>query len=144
MERHPTTGADGAHEVVVVGARCAGAATAMLLARQGIDVLLIDRAEFPSDTLSTHAISRGGVVQLSRWGLLDRVVASGAPPIRTVSFINPAGTLNLPVKDRSGVDHLLAPRRYVLDMIMLEAARSAGVSVRTGVNVTGTLMDGAG
>src|SRR5947207_6276741 len=114
MERHPTSGAHGAHEVVVVGARNAGAATAMLLARQAVDVLLIDRAALPSHTLSTHAIARGGVVQLSRWGLLDQVVASGPPPIRTVSFTYPSGTLVLPVKDRAGVDHLLAPRRYVL------------------------------
>src|SRR5215218_9042004 len=80
---HPA--ADG-HQVVVVGARCAGAPTAMLLARQGHDVLVVDRASFPSDTLSTHALSRGGVVQLLRWGLLDAVLESGAPPVRTVTF----------------------------------------------------------
>jgi flavin-dependent dehydrogenase len=71
-------------DVVVVGARCAGAATAMLLAAAGHDVLMVDRAEFPSDTLSTHAIARTGVVQLHRWGLLSTVVASGAPEIRDV------------------------------------------------------------
>ena len=59
------------HDVVVVGARCAGAATAMLLASAGHDVLLVDRSTFPSDTLSTHAIARGGIVQLQRWGLLQ-------------------------------------------------------------------------
>ncbi len=69
------------HQVVVVGARCAGAATAMLLARAGHDVVLVDRSAFPSDTLSTHGIARGGVVQLSRWGLLDEVLAIGAPPV---------------------------------------------------------------
>ena len=68
------------HQVVVVGARCAGAATAMLLARAGHDVVLLDRSAFPSDTVSTHGIARGGVVQLSRWGLLDEVHESGAPP----------------------------------------------------------------
>ena len=81
------------YDVVVVGARCAGAATAMLLAQSGVNVLVVDRAEFPSDTLSTHAIARGGVVQLARWGLLERVAASGAPPIRTVSFSFPGGEL---------------------------------------------------
>ena len=81
----PTTPADP-YDVVVVGARCAGAATAMLLAEQGLDVLIVDRAELPSDTLSTHAISRGGVVQLARWGLLQEVLDSGAPPIRSASF----------------------------------------------------------
>jgi len=70
------------HDVVVVGARCAGAATAMLLAAAGHDVLLVDRDTFPSDTLSTHAIARSGMVQLNRWGLLPDVLATGAPPLR--------------------------------------------------------------
>src|SRR3954466_9827956 len=86
MDRHGTWPEGESHDVVVVGARCAGAATAMLLAQAGVDVLVVDRAEFPRDTLSTHAIARGGVVQLDRWGMLERVVASGAPPIRSVSF----------------------------------------------------------
>jgi 2-polyprenyl-6-methoxyphenol hydroxylase-like FAD-dependent oxidoreductase len=74
------------HDVVVVGARCAGAASAMLLAAAGHDVLLLDRDTFPSDTLSTHAIARSGVVQLNRWGLLPDILATGAPPIREVVF----------------------------------------------------------
>src|SRR4051795_4573106 len=102
MDRHPTTGSLRTHEVAVVGSRVAGAATALLLARQGIDVVLLDRADFPSDTLSTHAIARGGVVQLSRWGLLDRVLDSGAPPIHHVSFTHPAGRLDRVVKAASG------------------------------------------
>src|SRR5690606_25221847 len=80
----------GMHEietqVVVVGARCAGAATALNLARQGHDVVVVDRADLPSDTLSTHCVARGGVVLLERWGLLDAVLASGAPPVRRISF----------------------------------------------------------
>ena len=74
------------HQVVVVGARVAGAATAMLLARAGHDVVLLDRSPFPSDTVSTHGIARGGVVQLARWGLLDEVHATGAPAVREVLF----------------------------------------------------------
>src|SRR6476620_3102339 len=74
------------HDVVVVGARCAGAATAMLLARAGHDVLAVDRAGFPSDVLSTHGLVRGGVVLLQRWGLLGAVLASGAPAVREVAF----------------------------------------------------------
>jgi 2-polyprenyl-6-methoxyphenol hydroxylase-like FAD-dependent oxidoreductase len=133
------------HDVVVVGARCAGAATAMLLARQGLDVAVVDRATFPSDTLSTHAISRGGVVQLARWGLLNQVIESGAPEIRRVTFRPGDGTeLTRTVKDRSGVDHLLAPRRHALDMILVQAARRAGASVHTGGSVTGTLTDPGG
>jgi 2-polyprenyl-6-methoxyphenol hydroxylase-like FAD-dependent oxidoreductase len=67
------------HDVVVVGARVAGSATAMLLARLGRDVVVVDQASFPSDTVSTHSIARSGVVQLRRWGLLDEVLDSGAP-----------------------------------------------------------------
>src|SRR5437764_6041401 len=126
MDRSDTPRVPGSAEVIVVGARCAGAATAMLRARQGVDVLLVDRADFPSDTLSTHAIARGGIVQLSRWGLLDQIVDSGAPPIRTVSFHFPDNLIVKNVKDAAGVVHLLAPRRHVLDAIVLDAARNAG------------------
>lgn len=136
---------DHEHDVVVVGARSAGAATAMLLARQGHDVALVDRATFPSDTLSTHALSRGGVVQLARWGLLDQVVASGAPPVRSVTFrIGGGAELTRPVTARAGVDHLLAPRRHVLDTILARAAEGAGATLMTGVSVTGTVTDGSG
>ena len=73
-------------DAVVVGARVAGASTALLLARAGLRVLVVDRARRGSDTLSTHALMRGGVLQLRRWGLLDRVAATGAPPVRRVTF----------------------------------------------------------
>jgi 2-polyprenyl-6-methoxyphenol hydroxylase-like FAD-dependent oxidoreductase len=136
----PAAGAD--HDVVVVGARCAGAATAMLFANQGFDVLVLERSEFPSDTLSTHSISRGGVVQLARWGLLDSVVASGAPEIRTIAFHPFLGEpVVKTVKARLGVDHLLAPRRYVLDAILVDAARAAGADVQTGVSVIDVTTD---
>ena len=136
----PAAGAD--HDVVVVGARCAGAATAMLFAWQGFDVLVVERSELPSDTLSTHSIARGGVVQLARWGLLDSVVRSGAPELRTMAFHPLEGEPVIRmVKDRLGVDHLLAPRRYVLDEILVDAARAAGAHVRTGVSVTDVTTD---
>ena len=107
-------------DAVVVGARCAGAATAMLLARAGHDVIVLERAALPSDTTSTHSLVRGGVVQLARWGLLDAVLATGAPPVRTVDIYRYDGSpraIRLRVKDRSGVDHLLAPRRHELDRV---------------------------
>jgi 2-polyprenyl-6-methoxyphenol hydroxylase-like FAD-dependent oxidoreductase len=125
------------HQVVVVGARCAGAATAMLLARAGHDVVLLDRSGFPSDTVSTHGIARGGVVQLSRWGLLDEVHESGAPPVREVLFRCGETQTVRQIKERAGVDHLVAPRRYALDALLQDAARRAGVTLRTGVTVTG-------
>jgi 2-polyprenyl-6-methoxyphenol hydroxylase-like FAD-dependent oxidoreductase len=139
------TGAGDGHEVVVVGARCAGAATALLLARQGHDVLVVDRARFPSDTMSTHAIARGGVVQLARWGLLDAVVGSGAPPIRSVAFHFHDGRVDRRiVKERAGVDLLVAPRRYVLDTLLLSAALEAGAGFASGVTVTGVGRDRSG
>jgi flavin-dependent dehydrogenase len=141
----PRGAGEDQHDVIVVGARCAGAATAMLLAAQGLDVLVVDRATFPSDTLSTHAISRGGVVQLARWGLLDAVVESGAPEIRTVTFhLGDGSVLQKTVKDRAGVDFLLAPRRHVLDTILASAAVEAGARFETGVGVAGVLTDSTG
>jgi flavin-dependent dehydrogenase len=130
-------------DVVIVGARCAGAATAMLLARAGHDVVMVDRAIFPSDTLSTHAIARGGVVQLHRWGLLDAVLASGAPAIRTVEFFTGDQPVVRTVKDRYGVDFLVAPRRHVLDPLIQGAAIDAGARVRPGTTVTGVVRSSA-
>jgi flavin-dependent dehydrogenase len=125
------------HDVVVVGGRAAGGATGLLLARMGHDVVVLERTRFPSDTLSTHAISRSGVVQLARWGLLESVLASGAPAIRQVTFHLGDETITRPVKDRAGVDHLVAPRRYVLDTLVADAAGSAGADLRFGTTVTG-------
>ena len=125
------------HDVVVVGARCAGAATAMLLAAAGHDVLLVDRDTFPSDTLSTHAIARSGVVQLNRWGLLPDVLATGAPPIREVVFHSGGTSITRTVKERLGVDMLIAPRRHILDSLLVDAAVSAGAQLLTGVTVDG-------
>jgi 2-polyprenyl-6-methoxyphenol hydroxylase-like FAD-dependent oxidoreductase len=132
------------HDVVVVGARCAGAATGMLLARLGHDVVVVDRTTFPSDTVSTHAVSRSGVVQLHRWGLLDAVLDSGAPAIREVSFHVDGEVLTKQVKDRAGVDLLVAPRRHVLDALLVDAAIDAGADVRTGITVTDACRDGNG
>ena len=123
------------HDVVVVGARCAGAATAMLLARAGHDVALVDRATFPSDTLSTHAIARSGVLQLHRWGLYDRLVATGAPELRSIEFHAGESVVRRTLKPRHGVDVLLAPRRTVLDALLVDAAVEAGVQLSTGVTV---------
>jgi 2-polyprenyl-6-methoxyphenol hydroxylase-like FAD-dependent oxidoreductase len=132
------------HDVVVVGARAAGAATALLLARLGHDVALVDRTTLPADTLSTHQIARPGVVQLRRWGLLQAVLDSGAPAIRQVSFSSPGESVTRTVKHRAGVDLLVAPRRYVLDTIVAEAATRAGARTRFGVTVSAVRRDDAG
>ena len=131
-------------DVVVVGARCAGASTAMLLADAGHDVLVLDRASFPSDTVSTHVLARTGMVQLSRWGLLGPLHDSGAPPLTTVEIDTGRDVIVRTVKDRHGVDHLLAPRRIVLDGILQDAARRSGARIETGVAVDGLLHDAEG
>lgn len=125
----------GPYDVIVVGARCAGSPTAMLLARRGHRVLLVDRARFPSDTVSTHLVHPGGVAALRRWGLLDRVVASGCPPIDTYGFdFGPFSLSGAPGTVDSPVAY--SPRRTTLDAILLQAAADAGVEVREGFSVT--------
>jgi len=114
------------YDVVIVGARCAGAATAMLLARRGLKVLLVDRSRYGSDTLSTHALMRAGVLQLHRWGVLDKIKAAGTPLIRTVSFHYDDNVVEVPLKPQDGVDGVYAPRRTVIDAALVDAAREAG------------------
>jgi 2-polyprenyl-6-methoxyphenol hydroxylase-like FAD-dependent oxidoreductase len=125
--------------VAIVGARAAGAATALLLARHGLRVLLIDRGRYGADTLSTHALMRAGVLQLARWGLLDRVVAAGTPPVRWVTFRYAGETVPVAITPSPGVDALYAPRRTVLDPILVDAAVAAGTAVRFGTAVTDLL-----
>ena len=132
------------HDVIIVGARCAGAATAMLLARWGLRVLVLDRARYGSDTVSTHALMRGGVLQLRRWGLLDEIVAAGTPPVTRVVFHYPDETTPISLKPAAGVDALYAPRRTVLDRVLADAAITAGADVRFNMTVTELLRDDAG
>src|SRR5580765_3247956 len=123
------------YDVVVIGARCAGAATAMLLARAGHRVLLVDRGRYGSDTLSTHALMRGAVVQLHRWNLLPAVIASGTAPVRQATFVYGGESVTVPIAPRDGVDALYAPRRYVLDRLLADGAASAGAEVIYGVRL---------
>lgn len=132
------------YDVVVVGARAAGAATAHLLARHGLSVLLLDRSRYGSDTLSTHALMRGGVLQLQRWGLLERVVAAGTPPVRQVTFRYAGEVVPIAIKPSYGVDTLYAPRRTVLDPILVDAASNAGADVRFGIAVADVVRDRQG
>lgn len=132
--------ADAVFDVIVVGARCAGSPTAMLLARNGYRVLLVDRATFPSDTLSTHCVQPPGVAALNRWGLLDRLTATGCPPIHTLSFDFDAFTITgSPGTPDSPVAY--APRRLVLDSLLVDAAAEAGVEVRENFTVEEVLVD---
>jgi flavin-dependent dehydrogenase len=132
------------YDVIVVGARPAGAATAMLLARAGLRVLVVERGQYGSDTVSTHALLRGGVLQLARWGLLDRIIAAGTPPVRHSVFHYGHECVDVPIKPGGLVDALYAPRRTVLDPILVDAAIEAGAEVRFGVSVSGLRHDRQG
>ncbi|MFA9432184.1 NAD(P)/FAD-dependent oxidoreductase [Egicoccus sp. AB-alg2] len=131
-------------DAIVVGARVAGAATAMLLARAGQRVLVLDRARPGSDTLSTHAFMRGGVVQLSRWGLLDDVVAAGTPPVRRTVIRYGRDEEVVAIRPAPHTDALYAPRRTVLDPILVDAAARAGAEVRFESTVDRLLRDADG
>jgi 2-polyprenyl-6-methoxyphenol hydroxylase-like FAD-dependent oxidoreductase len=127
----------GRYDVIVVGARVAGAATAMLLARQGLRVLAVDRVSFPSDTISSHQLQVPGVALLHRWGLLGTLAAAGTPPARQVRFDAGGGLVmhgRFPAHE--GVDALYSPRRTLLDSILVEGARAAGAEVRENFRVT--------
>lgn len=132
------------YDVIIVGARAAGAATAMLLARRGLRVMAVDRARYGSDTLSTHALMRTAVLQLHRWGLLDRVIASGTPAISNVVFRYPGESVSVDIAPSDGVDALRAPRRNVLDTILVDAARESGADVRFGIVVDDVRKDVSG
>jgi 2-polyprenyl-6-methoxyphenol hydroxylase-like FAD-dependent oxidoreductase len=129
-----------AHDVIVVGARCAGSPTAMLLARKGYRVLVVDRATFPSDTVSTHVLHPLGVAALKRWGLLQRLVVTGCPPIHTYTFdFGPFTIEGSPGTTDSPVAY--CPRRTVLDKMLVNAAAEAGVEVREGFSVDEILFE---
>src|ERR1700732_1507299 len=126
------------YDAIVVGARCAGAPVAMLLARAGHRVLLVDRATFPSDIMSTHYIHQPGIARLARWGLLDAVLATNCPPIERIRLaagsVAPGGGARAQGAPTPYVDPAIAlcPRRVVLDKILFDAAAQAGAEVRDG------------
>jgi 2-polyprenyl-6-methoxyphenol hydroxylase-like FAD-dependent oxidoreductase len=128
------------YDTIVVGARCAGSPLAMLLARKGYRVLLVDKATFPSDTLSTHSLTPDAVIYLQRWGLLDRLAATDTPPIHTQTL--DAGSLVLRGTPAGQVAPFYGPRRRVLDPLLLDAAAEAGAEVRMGFRVQELVWEG--
>lgn len=131
------------HDVIIIGARCAGSPTAMLLARRGFKVLLVDRATFPSDTISTHILWPHGAESLARWGLLDTLAASGLPPIcRHMTFDVGPFALRGTIPDANDGTGGFCPRRTVLDFLLLNAAAQSGVEVRESFTVDELVMTG--
>lgn len=123
------------HDAIVVGARCAGSPAAMLLARNGYRVLLLDKATFPSDTMSTHHVHPPGVAALDRWGLLDRLEATGCPPVETYSFDFGPLTISGSPRPIDGIARGYCSRRTVLDKLLADAAVEAGAELREGFTV---------
>jgi 2-polyprenyl-6-methoxyphenol hydroxylase-like FAD-dependent oxidoreductase len=123
------------YDAIVIGARCAGAATAMLLARRGLRVLAVDRDRYGTDTLSTHALMRGGVLQLHRWGILEGLRAEGTPTVRSTSFHYADDVIDVQIKPQDGIDGLYAPRRTVIDRLLVDAARESGAEITYGTRL---------
>jgi flavin-dependent dehydrogenase len=129
------------YDVIIVGARVAGSATALLLARRGLKVLVLDRATFPSDTLSTHQVQVPGVARLARWGVLDQILAAGTPVTRNVRFDQGEAVITGRFPGYDGVDFMCSPRRTLLDKALVDAARAAGAEVRENFTVDELLQD---
>jgi flavin-dependent dehydrogenase len=131
-----------AYDVIIIGSRVAGASTAMLLARRGYRVLVVDRATFPSDTISTNIIWQHGLARLIEWGLGDRVAGLNSQPIDTVELdfgpIALAGTPPAVGAAKAAV----APRRTKFDKMLVDAAAEAGAEVRSGFTVNDIIFDG--
>jgi 2-polyprenyl-6-methoxyphenol hydroxylase-like FAD-dependent oxidoreductase len=132
------------YDVTIAGGRVSGSALALDLARAGLSVLVLDRARFPSDTLSTHQLQVPGVARLSALGVLDRVLASGAPPTRRIRFHAGSAVVDAAVPTVGGIDFMFSPRRTVLDAVLVDAVREAGAEVREGTSVEALLRDDGG
>jgi 2-polyprenyl-6-methoxyphenol hydroxylase-like FAD-dependent oxidoreductase len=129
------------YDAIIVGARCAGSPTAMLLARNGYRVLLVDRAAFPSDTMSTHIVHPPGISALQRWGLLDRLASTGCPPITRYSFDFGPVRISGSLRPDDGVATTYCPRRTVLDYVLVEASVAAGAELRERFTVEEVLIE---
>ena len=129
------------YDVIIVGARVAGSATALLLARRGLKVLAVDRATFPSDTLSTHQVQVPAVARLARWGVLGPILAAGTPPTRHMRFQQGSTAFTGRAPEVGDVDFMVSPRRTLLDAVLVDAARAAGAEVREDFSVEEVLIE---
>src|SRR5688572_33307791 len=101
----------------------------MLLARAGLSVLVLDRGKAGTDTVSTHGLMRAGVIQLHAWGVLDAIVRAGTPAVRSTTFHYADTVIPVQLKPRDGIEGLYAPRRFVIDTVLVDAAKGAGAEV---------------
>jgi 2-polyprenyl-6-methoxyphenol hydroxylase-like FAD-dependent oxidoreductase len=131
------------YDAIIVGARCAGSPTAMLLARKGYRVMLVDKATFPSDVVNGYYLHQTAVARLRRWGLLDKLRACNCPPLHTLTFDFGAFALTGSPPPADDVVEGYAPRRTVLDKLLVEAAVEAGAELREGFAVQELVWNGA-
>ena len=130
-------------DVVVVGARCAGSPLAALLAHRGLRVAVVEKAQFPRDTLSTHFFQAQALASLERLGVTEKLQATGSPCVGMVNLRIEDLQFQAPLPQQPGdVGGLRSVRRLVLDPILAEAAAQAGAEVRMGATVTGLVRDG--
>src|SRR5260370_25459960 len=130
------------YEAIIVGARCAGSPVALLLARKGYKVLLVDRTTFPSDmAFSNHFLHQAGAAAMKRWGLLDRLAATGCPPITHNYWDYGAFSLSGPVPAVDGGNTAFAPRRLALDPLLAAAAVDSGAELRDGFSAQELIWD---
>jgi 2-polyprenyl-6-methoxyphenol hydroxylase-like FAD-dependent oxidoreductase len=132
------------YDAIIIGARCAGAATGMLMARNGARVLIVDRESQMHDTLSTHALMRPAVTLLDQWGLLDQITTEGTPAVRSTHFHYGAERIDVPVKPAGNAEGLYAPRRWLLDRVLRDAAVQSGAELRTGTSLVSLVKNPSG
>ncbi len=129
------------YDAIIVGARCAGSPLGMLLAKAGHKVLVVDRASFPSDMLSTAALTGEAIPHLKEWGIYDKLKAAGTPEIWETVMRAGGGEFRAP---HELMGPSMAPRRTVLDTLLVDAAREAGAEVREEFSVMQLLRDADG
>jgi flavin-dependent dehydrogenase len=129
------------YDVIVVGARCAGSPTAMLLAGKGYRVLLVDKVTFPKDTVSTLFIHQPGLAKMQEWGLLDRLRATRTPPVHKMTWDLGPVVLSGSALPVDGISEVYCPRRTVLDPVLVEGAVEAGAEVRMGFAIKELVED---
>jgi 2-polyprenyl-6-methoxyphenol hydroxylase-like FAD-dependent oxidoreductase len=131
------------YDVIITGARCAGSALAIYLARAGFHVLLVDRSTFPSDTLSTHTFFNNTVALLREMGLMDKLLETKAPAVRDIKFQFEDTVIEGTIPEVDEEDSCYCIKRTYLDHILLTHAKSQkNVTVLEGFRVTDVIRDG--
>lgn len=130
------------YDVIIVGARCAGSALGLMLARSGKKVLMLERTTFPSDTMSGHYIHPAGISCLKRWGVFDQLAATDTPEQKKLTLdFGPFALSATPTAASDGTSSGYGPRRRIFDTLLAEAAVAAGVEFIDGVTVNRPLCN---